>query len=448
MRRALPALCLMPLLAVAACDDQSNTAANAPSRPANVQPDPTLAQLDAESLRNRAAPARLQLSTSSLTLALVDNAPTETVIINHLGGQDVAIQNATVEPVTAPVRADLSGCTDLQANASCTLKITPLASAVPMSAIVTLTGQGFTDISLRLIGNAPMRATPPNPPAPPPPAPDYAAIARKRAYAEAVQAPIAYAPPAAVATAPSPHGLKPMESPFAQSRLSPRRDLTQVIERGRNVPVTVEHMFLTGRQGMLTMIASYPVYGNVGQAGINAKPILRQGARITATYESGGQGERAYLTVNQIVDIDGRTLILAPEPVYDQMGRVGMPVQRDNPIFAKAASRLIAEVLIPLVPLAAGNGTTQTYSTGFQTVQNQSAGQRFAEQFFQAFQPIGKEVVQEYFDTRPRQEGAAGTVLVLKPQTDWVLIDETDPAQVAAWQASLTKLSRQAGGTQ
>lgn len=445
MNRALPALCLVPVLALAACDENQQ-AAKPNQRSSVVQPDPTLAQIDAESLRNRAAPARIQLSTSSLTLPLVNGTPAETVIVNHLGGQDVSIQAASVEPVTAPVRAELSGCGELQANASCTLTITPLPSTAPMSAIVTLSGQGFTDLTLRLIGTVPPPPVAPTPP--PPPAPDYSELARKRAYVEAVTARIAYAPPPAAVERTSPHGMLPSQSPFAASQISPRRDLTRVIERGRNVPVTVEHMFLSGRQGMLTMIASYPVYGNVGQGGINAKPVLRQGARLTATYESGGQGERAYLTVNQITDIDGRTLILAPEPVYDQMGRVGMPVTRDNPIFAKAASRLIAEVLIPLAPMMAGNGSSTTYSTGFQTVQQQSAGQRAAEQFFQAFQPIGREVVQEYFDTRPRQEGAAGTVLVLKPQTDWVLIDETDPAQVAAWQASLAKLATQRGGTQ
>jgi hypothetical protein len=445
MNRLLP-LALLPLLALAACKEESKTDTSQRQNGSDL-PDPTLTQLATEFSRNRSALAELQLSPSSLTLDLIEGAPTETIIVNHISGPGVSIQSATIDPVSAPIRVDLIGCEELQPSASCTLKVTPLVAITPMSAIVTLKGKGFSELSLRLLGNPPPQ--PKSPPAPPPsPAVDIERLARERAYAAAVMAPVALAPAPQAPVQTSRNGMLPMQSPFAQTRLSPRRDLSRVIERGRNVTVTVEHMFLSGRQGMLTLIATYPVFGNVGQAGLNAAPVLRQGARLTATYEGGGQGERAYLTVNQVVDIDGATLLLAPEPVYDQMGRVGMPVQRENPILAKAASRLIAEVLIPLVPMLAGNGSSTTYSSGFQTIQQQSAAQRAAEQFFQAFQPIGREVVQEYFDTRPRQEGAAGSVLVLKPQTDWVLIDERDPQQVAAWQASLSRLSRQPGGTQ
>lgn len=432
MMKGFVLLTLTSALALSACDDPAP--AVPPVRSADGDPQIEAMQTAASRIQNDVA--RIDVEPSALEFRLDGLAQPQVVTVRHIDGGPARIRGLSLKPETAPFSYDNTCVGQLDEGATCQITIRGIVSAADSSSVITLEGDSLNGNRTIVVTGVAPAAVPLSQQPTISAGPSQEELAARAYRDQKLSTALRMNPnpvlaPAAAPFVPPAH-VSPYEVPTAKNLGGPSRDLRRTIPRGSRIVAALDLHTMSGRSGTITATLSYPVWGNIAQTGIAAPfRLLNQGAKLIGTIESGTSG-RAYITINQVTDIDGRTILLQPLQAHDAMGRSGTPANVDSRVWERALVSTLAEIVTVAPLFAFGEGSTVTQSP-FGYVERQSGKDRALEQLVQRLDPVLQDIVRQAIDAQPRQSVPLGTLLTIIPQTDWVVLDETSPAAVTAW---------------
>lgn len=438
----LPRLVLATALAAAtalsACKKESKQqAATAPA----AQKDPSATDVESVIAETQNTLATVSISPMIIKAKLDGKARPATVTVTNQSGPTVQVK--VVNLVGAPPAAWNVNAADCLGRSlprleSCRIVVAPGRSTVGGAGALLIQGSRFSGSSVQLLGT-PVAAAAMQPTVRPV---DELAAARAALLASAADTNPWPSPPKSsgpVANPTVPLTDRYWSTPHAI--FSPRRDLRRVIERGRNIMVTLQYPILATGHGQFEGHLTYPVYGELDDANPRAPQeiLLPAGTRVLGSYSAGDRtASRLPLHVDQIIAPDGRTLVVKPLSSYDAEGQEGTPAAVDKRLGQQFLAQLSAE-LLSIAPLLATNSTTSTTTTAFATTTSQSGLAAASSQLSQSLGEITQGIVKQTFDDAPRAAVGAGTTMIIRPNEDWYIPSASDPAGLTEYLAALPK---------